>query len=89
MNRYDPRTPRTLFAFAAVAMTAATLAVSVLAPARVEPPAQGDLVTYVASESCAPANNVLVTAIDVVAVRAPHTAPVAQSHAADPRLQPS
>ena len=64
MNRYDPRTPRTLFAVAAVAMTAATLAISVLAPAGIERPAtQGDLVTRVESETCAPAGNMLVTAI--------------------------
>lgn len=87
MNRYDPRTPRTLFAVAAVAMTAATLAISVLAPAGIERPAtQGDLVTRVESETCAPAGNMLVTAIDVVAIRAPHVAPVAQSHGAAQRL---
>jgi hypothetical protein len=87
MNRYDPRTPRTLFAVAAVAMTAATLAISVLAPAGVERPAtQDDLLTRVESETCAPAGNMLVTAIDVVAVRAPHVAPVAQSHGAEHRL---
>jgi hypothetical protein len=87
MNRYDPRTPRTLFAVAAVAMTAATLAVSVLAPAGIERPAtQGDLLTRVESETRAPAGNMLVTAIDVVAIRAPRVAPVAQSHGAERRL---
>ncbi|HET8877315.1 MAG TPA: hypothetical protein VFO53_13365 [Casimicrobiaceae bacterium] len=87
MNRYDPRTPRTLFAVAAVAMTAATLAISVLAPAGVERPApQDDLLTRVESETCAPVGNMLVTAIDVVAIRAPHVAPVAQSHGAAQRL---
>jgi hypothetical protein len=87
MNRYDSRTPRTLFALAAVALTGATLALSVLAPAGIDrPAAQGDLVTRVASESCAPAANMLVTAIDVVAVRAPHVAPVAQTHGAEHRL---
>jgi hypothetical protein len=80
MSRYDSRTPRTLFAFAAVALTGATLALSVLAPAEIDRPAQGDLVTRVSSETCASAGDMLVTAIDVVAVRAPHVAPVAQSH---------
>ena len=87
MNRYDPRTPRTLFAFAAVAMTAATLVISVLAPAGIERAAtQGDLLTRVESETCAPAGNLLVTAIDVVARRTPHAAPVAQSHGAAQRI---
>jgi hypothetical protein len=87
MNRYDSRTPRTLFAVAAVALTGATLALSVLAPAGIDrTAAQGDLVTRVESETCASAANMLVTAIDVVAVRAPHVAPVAQSHGAEHRL---
>src|SRR5690348_4771229 len=84
MNRYDPRTP---FAFAAVAMTAATLAISVLAPAGIErAAAQGDLLTRVESETCSPAGNMVVTAIDVVAVRAAHVAPVAQSRGAERHL---
>jgi hypothetical protein len=87
MNRYDPRTPRTLFAFAAVAMTGITLAISVLAPAGIERPAtQGDLLTRVESEICAPSGGTLVTAIDVVAIRAPQVAPVAQSRGNEQRL---
>jgi hypothetical protein len=87
MNRYDPRTPRTLFAFAAVAMTAATLAISVLAPAGIErAAAQDDLLTRVESETCSPAAKMVVTAIDVVAVRAAHVAPVAQSRGAERHL---
>lgn len=80
MNRYDPRTPRTLFGFAAIALTAATLAISVSLPARIEnAPAADDLPTQVASERCLPDGDTVITAIDVVAVRTPHAASIAQS----------
>ena len=80
MNRYDPRQPRALFAIAAVALTATTLALSVLAPAGVESIApQDDLVTRVTSERCVPSNDTIVTGIDVVAVRAHHRSPVAEA----------
>jgi len=83
MNRYDPRTPRTAFGFAAVALTAATLALSVLAPATVAPAtADADLLTRVESERCVPAEDNVITAIDVVAVRTPRPAAIAQSRAA-------
>lgn len=79
MKRYDPRTPRAFFALAAVTMTVATLAISVLAPARIDPlAAQGDLATSVASERCAASDHTAVTGIDVVAVRTSHRAPLAQ-----------
>jgi hypothetical protein len=78
MKRYDPRTPRALFAFAAVTMTAATLAISVLAPAGVERVAPlDDLVTRVTSERCVPADDTIVTGIDVVAMRGQNRAPLA------------
>src|SRR6185437_11065987 len=80
MNRYDPRQPRALFAIAAVALTATTLALSVLAPAGVESIApQDDLVTRVTSERCVPSDDTVVTGIDVVAVRAHHRSPVAEA----------
>lgn len=79
MKRYDPRTPRPLFALAAVTMTAATLAIAVFAPAGIERPAtQDDLATRVASERCVPSDNTAVTGMDVVAVRTSHRAPLAQ-----------
>jgi len=80
MNRYDPRTPRALFAFAAVTLAAATLAISVLAPAGTERVApQNDLVTRVTSERCVPYDQTVVTGIDVVAVRGHHRSPLAQA----------
>lgn len=83
MNRYDPRTPRTLAGLAAVTLTAATLAISVFAPASKEyDPVQAVVLTSTASERCAPAADGVVTAIDVVAVRGTHVAPVAQSRGA-------
>lgn len=81
MNRYAPRTPRMLFGLAAVTLTTATLAITVLAPAAIEYDAtQADVLTHTARESCVPARDGVVTAIDVVAVRGTHVAPVAQSH---------
>lgn len=91
MNRYSPRTPRALFAIAAVTMTAATLAIAVLGPASAERAAapEEDLATRVASERCVPADDSVVTGIDVVALRAAHAAPVAQSRDAAGGLAPS
>lgn len=81
MNRYAPRTPRMLLGLAAVALTAATLAISVLAPAAMDRDAsQNDVVTATVGERCVPARDGIVTAIDVVAVRGEAVAPVAQSH---------
>jgi hypothetical protein len=87
MNRYDPRTPRALFGFAAIALTAATLALSVSVPARIEhaPPAV-DLSTRVANERYVPDGGSVVTSIDVVAVRGSRTASIAQSPGAHPIL---
>jgi len=80
MNRYDPRQPRALFAIAAVALMATTLALSVLAPAGVDKVApQDDLATRVASERCVSSDDTIVTGIDVVAVRAHHRSPIAQA----------
>jgi hypothetical protein len=93
MNRYDPRTPRTLFGFAAVALSAATLALAVIAPVTAAPgTADVDMLTRVESESCVPADRSIITAIDVVAERHAPVAPslppatMAQSREAAPRL---
>jgi hypothetical protein len=52
-------------------MTAVTLAISVLAPAAVDRGSTepADLLTRVESERCIPADDTIVTGIDVVAVR--------------------
>ena len=77
MNRYDPRTPRTLAGLAAVAITAATIALAVVMPAFAVPDgAIDDLATRVATEQ---KRDQTVTSIDVVAERRPHGAPVAQT----------
>ena len=83
MNAYEPRVPRTLLGFAAIAMTAGTLALSVLWPAE-SPQAtpQQDLATRVEGERCVPDGGTLVSGIDVVAVRNTHVAPIAQWHPA-------
>ncbi|HLX29914.1 MAG TPA: hypothetical protein VKV24_15645 [Casimicrobiaceae bacterium] len=81
MNAYEPRTPRTLLGFAAIAMTAGTLALSVLWPAESpQATAQQDLATRIESERCVPDSGTLVSGIDVVAVRSTHVAPIAQWH---------
>jgi hypothetical protein len=78
MKRYDPRAPRALFAIAAVTLTVATLAISVLAPAGVERVGpQDDLATRVTREHCLPTDDTIVTGIDVVAVRTHHRSPLA------------
>ena len=80
MNRYEPHTPRALFGFAAVAMTAATLAISIFVPASLgrDTAAATDLLTRVESERYVPADKAIVTGIDVIAVRhVPAVAPVA------------
>lgn len=84
MQRYEPGTPRSLFGIFAVGMTAATLALSVLAPATAEYRARdigvvagtvGDIATYDATP---------ITSIDVVAVRAVHHVPVVEARRVHP-----
>ncbi|HJU21789.1 MAG TPA: hypothetical protein VJ891_04710 [Casimicrobiaceae bacterium] len=83
MNAYEPRTPRALLGFAAIALTAGTLALSVLWPAELpQAIAQQDLATRIESERCVPDSDTLVSGIDVVAVRNTHVAPIAQWHVA-------
>jgi hypothetical protein len=80
MNRYDPRTPRTLIGFAAVAMAAATLAIAVLAPAGMDYVTKDiDVLTQVEDTTCT-ADGV-ITSMNVVAVRSAHAVPVVQSRA--------
>lgn len=80
MNRYEPRTPRALAGFAAVFMTAATLAVAVLAPAAMDAGSRdgGILTMSTEPQSHAVVNSgPLTTSIDVVAYRAPRRLPAA------------
>ena len=71
MNRYEPSTPRAAFAIAAIALTAMTLGLSVIIPARLDtfnivaPP------TFVDAD--APTR---VERIDVIAIREPKVASV-------------
>lgn len=79
MNRYDPRTPRTLFGVAAVAISVGTLALAVVMPATgVQKTAPGDVETRVAIERCL-ADGGTITSMDVVAERHLHRAPIAQT----------
>jgi hypothetical protein len=80
MNRYDPRTPRTLIGFAAAAMAAATLAIAVLAPAGMEYVANDvDVLTQIEDTTCT--GDGAVAAMSVVAVRGVHAVPIVQSRA--------
>ena len=86
MNRYDPRTPRTLIGFVAVAMAAATLAISVLAPAGMDYVAKDvDVLTQVEDTTCTADG--AVTAMNVVAVRGVHAVPIVQSRASQARYR--
>jgi hypothetical protein len=83
MNRYDPRTPRTLAGLAAAAITTATLAIAVVLPATSLPLAgPDDIATHVASEQCVAAVDNTITAMSVVAERHAPATPIAQSRSA-------
>jgi hypothetical protein len=82
MNRYDPRTPRTLAGLAAAAITTATFAIAVVMPATSLPrTGTDDIATRVTTEQCVAAADNTITAMYVVAVRHPHVhaMPIAQS----------
>ena len=76
MNRFEPRTPRTLFAALALALTAATIGVAVIAPAKHAPYDATTLATR-----RAPAIDVTITpsTIEVIAVRDAPARPVADA----------
>lgn len=80
MNRYEPRTPRLFAGLAAAALTLATLAVTVMAPASLD--AQGGSAVIAAGgEDHVYANaGPVTTSIDVVAYRGKRT-PIIQSRA--------
>jgi hypothetical protein len=70
MNRYQPSNLRPLFGIAAVAMTALTLAVSVVIPANLAPAAQ-EAGRFAAGQAAAPATEVAISParIDVIGLR--------------------
>jgi len=85
MNRYDPRTPRTLISFAAIAMAAATLAICVLAPAQMDYVANDvDVLTRIEDTTCTGDGN--VTSMNVVAIRGTHAVPVIRASPASYRI---
>jgi hypothetical protein len=82
MQRYQPAAPRVIAGFAAVAMTIATLSLSILAPSAVRTEQQNvNVATSALQEDHAFANaGSLVTSIDVVAYRRTHLVPVVHKH---------
>ena len=88
MNRFEPGTPRALLGVAAVALTLATIAISVAAPAamnwgtrEIDVVTQDDSVT---ARAPSPAG-MLTTSIDVIVVRGTRLVPVLQSQASQPK----
>lgn len=77
MKRYQTATPRALIGLAAAFMTAATLAVSVVAPTTFDAQTRDVAMSEGESQSHAYANDgPLTTSIDVVAVRSTRLVPV-------------
>lgn len=81
MKRYEPSTPRTAFGLAAVALTAVTLGVWVIAPAGTAPAtAPAYPLASVQPVAVAPADSSAdVTRIEVIAVRPAHTMQVSRA----------
>lgn len=80
MNRYQPPTPRTALGLAAVALTAVTLGVWVIAPAGSAPANAPASPLVSAQPAMAPADTAEVTRIEVIGVR-PAPSPVQLSRA--------
>ena len=81
MNRYRPSTPRVAFAIAALAMTAVTAGVAIVAPSRI---GSGDAANAATAAAPAPARTevaIIPSRIDVIGTRektiASETAPAA------------
>ena len=70
MNRYEPSTPRAAFAFAAVALTALTLGLSVVVPAHMDTSKAAAPTMILVSEATR------IARTDVIAVREPKVAAV-------------
>ena len=71
MNRYQPKTPRAAFGVAAVAMTALTLALAIVAPAKLAPVSQDAAMLAAAGSGAPAAVEVLIVParIQVIGVR--------------------
>ena len=89
MHRYQPGTPRALIGVAAIALTVATLAVAVLAPAAMNYGTREIGVLATTIDHVARGSDATTQSIDVVAVRGVRLVPVAQLRptAAKPGLQ--
>jgi hypothetical protein len=86
MHRYQPGTPRAIIGVAAVALTVATLAVAVLAPAAMNYGTREIGVLATTSDHVARSGDAATTqSIDVVAVRGVRLVPVAQLRPAAPK----
>ena len=86
MQRYQPGTPRALIGVAAVALTAATLAVAVMAPAAMSYGTREIGVLATTNNDVVRGSEAATTAaIDVVAVRGVRLVPVAQLRPAAPK----
>jgi len=78
MHRYQPGTPRALIGVAAIALTGATLAVAVLAPASMNYGTREIGVLATTSDQVARDSDATTQSIDVVAVRGVRLVPVSQ-----------
>ena len=85
MHRYQPGTPRALIGVAAVALTAATLAVAVMAPAGMSYGTREIGVLATTSNEVGRSSEATTASIDVVAVRGVRLVPVAQLRPAAPK----
>ena len=89
MNRYQPRTPRIFAGFAAAALTAATLALTVMAPAALDTQSDDTAGMAAGGEDHLYANTgAVTTSIEVVAYRGQRT-PIIQSRASARSGSPS
>jgi len=80
MNTYRPNTPRITLAIAAVALTLATIGVSVIVPARMDFRSRElPVVVLTQQATLAASDTALVDSIDVVASREPRLLTVVQS----------
>lgn len=84
MNRYLPATSRSIAGLAAVFMTVATLAVSILAPASMDSTTRDVSVASMSNaseQSTSTESGALTTSIDVVAFRTTKIVPVVSTRA--------
>ena len=87
MNQYQPFVPRVALGFAAVAMTAITIAVSVVLPANMDSTREAPVLAVSAVPVEASMVPAALTRIDVVASRTPESATVACDHAKTQKVE--